>query len=436
MTSQPREIDFPIARVFKPFLEPSRYKGAWGGRGSAKSHTFADLLIEHALYERGLLSVCIREVQKTLKDSAKRLIEKKLSDHGLGEADGFKVYENKVRTPGDGVIIFEGMKDHTAESIKSLEGFKRAWVEEAQTLSSRSLQILRPTIFRDETAELWASWNPRRKSDPIDDLLRGEHLPKGSIVLRANWSDNPWFPATLDEERQHDLKYSPSYRHIWEGDYATVVQGAYYATHLETARQEGRVTDLAYDPMLARYAYWDIGIGDAMAIWIAQRKGQMLYLMDYIEGVGQGLDYYVGELRSRGHDTAECVLPHDGANRSAVTGKTFEDHLKEAGFRTRVRKNGGAGAAMMRIEATRRIFPRIWFNEKTTAPGREAVGAYHEKWDANRNIGLGPDHDWSSHANDALGLCCLDYEEPRPNVRRIEQPRPLGGGGGNAWLGG
>lgn len=430
-----RQIEFPVARVFKPLLEPARHKGAYGGRGSGKSWFFADRLIEDSLYERGLLSACIREVQVTLKDSAKRLLEKRLAFFGLGQADGFKVYEHQIKTPGDGVIIFKGMKDYNAEGIKSLEGFKRAWVEEAQSLSARSLSVLRPTL-REPGSEMWFSWNPRRKSDAVDTFLRGGAKPEDALVVEALWSHNPWFSPDLELERQYDLKYSPSYRHIWEGDYATVVQGAYYATHLETARQEGRVTDLAYDPMLARYAYWDIGIGDAMAIWIAQRKGQMLYLMDYIEGVGQGLDYYVGELRSRGHDSAECVLPHDGANRSAVTGKTFEDHLKEAGFRTRVRKNGGAGAAMMRIEATRRIFPRIWFNDKTTAPGREAVGAYHEKWDANRNIGLGPDHDWSSHANDALGLCCLDYDEPRPNVRRIEQPRPMGGGGGNAWLGG
>ena len=123
-------LDIATAEVFEPLLAPARYKGARGGRGSGKSHFFADKLIDDSLYERGLLSVCIREVQKDLKESAKRLIETKLTEHGLGEADGFKVYRSEIQTPGDGIIIFQGMQDHTADSIKSLEGFKRAWVEE------------------------------------------------------------------------------------------------------------------------------------------------------------------------------------------------------------------------------------------------------------------------------------------------------------------
>ena len=159
-------INIKTARVFKPLLKPSRYKGAFGGRGSGKSHFFAEKLIEDALCQKSLRGVCIREVQKTLKESSKRLIEDKLSDFRLGEVDGFKVFNEVIQTPGDGVITFQGMQDHNAESIKSLEGFNRAWVEEAQTLSARSLSLLRPTI-RAEDSELWFSWNPRRKTDPV-----------------------------------------------------------------------------------------------------------------------------------------------------------------------------------------------------------------------------------------------------------------------------
>jgi phage terminase large subunit len=167
-------LAIPTAEVFEPLLLPSRYKGAWGGRGSGKSHFFAGLIVEDSLRERGLRSVCIREVQKSLKDSAKRLIEQKLIEFGLGEAHGFKVFREAIETPGDGAVIFQGMQDHTAESIKSLEGFNRAWVEEAQSLSSRSLTLLRPTI-RGEGSEIWFSWNPRRKTDPVDQLCAGQH---------------------------------------------------------------------------------------------------------------------------------------------------------------------------------------------------------------------------------------------------------------------
>ena len=141
-----RAVQIETARVFQPLLEPARYKGAWGGRGSGKSHFFAGLLVEECLATKGTLAIGVREVQKSLKESAKRLIEAKLAEYGIGEADGFKIYEDRIRTPGDGVIGFQGMQDHTAESVKSLEGYRLAWVEEAQTLSARSLTLLRPTI--------------------------------------------------------------------------------------------------------------------------------------------------------------------------------------------------------------------------------------------------------------------------------------------------
>ena len=175
---------FETARVFAPLLAPARYKGAYGGRGSGKSHFFAELLIEDHLRQPGLRSVCIREVQKTLKESSKRLLEDKLAAYALDTRHGFKVYNEVIAAPGDGLITFTGMQDHNAESIKSLEGYGRAWVEEAQTLSARSLALLRPTI-RQEASELWFSWNPRRKTDAVDQLLRGATLPTGAVAAIA-----------------------------------------------------------------------------------------------------------------------------------------------------------------------------------------------------------------------------------------------------------
>jgi phage terminase large subunit len=178
-------LKIPTARVFEPLLAPARYKGVYGGRGSGKSHFFGELLVETCQVERGTLAVCIREAQRTLAQSSKRLIESKIASLGVGS--GFKLFTDKIETPGDGLIIFRGMQDHTAESIKSLEGFRIAWIDEAQTLSARSLALLRPTI-RAENSELWASWNPRRKSDAIDDFLRARK-PPGAIVISANWRD-------------------------------------------------------------------------------------------------------------------------------------------------------------------------------------------------------------------------------------------------------
>ena len=402
--------------MFEPLLEPARYKGAYGGRGSGKSHFFADLLIEDSMREKGMRSVCIREVQKSLKESAKRLIEDKLAEHRLGEADGFRPFREVIETPGDGLITFQGMQDHTAESIKSLEGYKRAWCEEAQSLSARSLSLLRPTI-RAEDSEIWFSWNPRRKTDPVDAMLRGDVSPTGAKVVRANWSDNPWFPRVLDQERQDCLSANPEqYAHIWEGDYATVLAGAYYARHIAEARQQGRIGRVAADPLMTYRAYFDIGgtgaKADAVAIWIAQFIGREIRALDYYEAVGQPLAAHVAWMRERGYAKASIWLPHDGATHDRVFDVSYASALREAGFAVEVVPNQGAGAASARIEAARRRFPSIWFNEATTKPGLDALGWYHERRDEARNAGLGPEHDWSSHGADAFGLMCVAYEEP------------------------
>jgi phage terminase large subunit len=360
-----------------------------------------------------MLAVCIREVQKTLAQSSKRLIESKIKDLGVGSL--FDVLDDKIKTPGGGLIIFQGMQDHTAESIKSLEGFKRAWIEEAQTLSTRSLTLLRPTI-RAEGSEIWASWNARRKSDAIDDFLRAKK-PAGAVVVKANWRDNPFFPSVLEDERKLDLELYPDrYEHIWEGEYARALEGAYFAKQLAECKAQGRIGKVAADPLLPIRAVFDLGgsgaSADAMAIWITQWVGREIRVLDYIEGVGQVLAYYVNELRSRGWGKAICILPHDGINENNLTGKKYKDHVEEAGFEVVVIKNQGKGAAMMRIEAARRLFPQIWFNETTTEAGRDALGYYHEKRDEQRNMGLGPEHDWSSHGADAFGLMCVAYEIP------------------------
>lgn len=419
------------APVFEPLLKPSRYKGLWGGRGSGKSHFFAELLVEECLLKPGLRAVCIREVQKSLKESAKRLIEDKLKAFGLGEAQGFKVLVDRVETPGGGVIIFQGMQDHTAESIKSLEGYSRAWIEEAQTLSARSLGLLRPTI-REEGSELWFSWNPTRKSDPVDMMLRGAETPTDAIVIKANWSDNPWFPSVLEQERLDCLRTQPDqYPHIWEGDYATVLTGAYYAAALADARMKGRIGKVSADPLMEVRAFWDIGFNDATAIWIAQFVGREIRVLDYYEAQGQPLAAHLDWLRSRGWGHALCVLPHDGGHGNAVTGIRFEDHIRAAGFKAQTIANQGRGAAMKRIEALRRLFPSIWWNEDTTRPGLDALGWYHEKRDEARGIGLGPDHDWSSHCADAAGLMAVAYEAPREKPKRRESMVD----GAGAWMG-
>lgn len=201
-----------------PLLNPARYKGAWGGRGSGKSHFFAEMLVESHVLNPDTNSVCVREIQKSLNQSVKRLLESKIEAMGVGHL--FEIQEAQIKNKlGKGRIIFAGMQNHTSDSIKSLEGYDRAWVEEAQSLSQKSLDMLRPTI-RKPNSELWFTWNPSKSSDPIDLLLRGENPPSGAIVERVNYDDNPWFPDVLREEMEYDKRRDPDkYAHIWRGEY-------------------------------------------------------------------------------------------------------------------------------------------------------------------------------------------------------------------------
>lgn len=211
------ELEIQTPRVFLPLLaDGKRYRGAHGGRGSGKSFFFAELLIERCLMQR-THAVCVREVQKTLDQSVKKLIEENIEKFNLGSL--FEVQQSKIIGPNNSLVIFQGMQDHTADSIKSLQGFDIAWVEEAQSLSQRSLDLLRPTI-RAPGSELWFSWNPGKDTDPIDALLRGATPPTDSIVVQANWRDNPHFPDVLLAEMEYDRKRDPDkYAHVWEGAY-------------------------------------------------------------------------------------------------------------------------------------------------------------------------------------------------------------------------
>lgn len=442
-----RSLTIPTAEVFAPLLEPARDKGAFGGRGSGKSHFFAGLMAEDALRfpgdaQEGLRAICGREIQKSLKDSAKYLIESKLAEQGLGEADGFKVYMDKIETPGDGLIVFQGLQDHTTDSIKSFEGFHRFWGEEAHSISARSVGLIRPTIRWENRrlglqSELWWSWNPLRKTDAVDVMLRGPNIPTGAKVVKACWSDNPWFPSVLVQERLDCLKGRPEqYDHIWEGGYATVLEGAYYAQAIAEAKLQGRIGRVAADPNLTIKLICDIGgtgaKADAFAIVAEQWIAREIRVLNYYEAVGQPAATHLNWMRAQGYvpGRVQIILPHDGSSHDKVFDVSYESTFRSAGYDVLVIPNQGKGAAMQRVEASRRLFPSMWFNEATTGGLLDALGWYHERRDQDRSIGLGPEHDWSSNGADAFGLGSVAYEEPRE--KKKQHRANLGAGG---WMG-
>jgi phage terminase large subunit len=218
-------LQLQTPRAFLPLLKPARYKGAHGGRGSGKSHFFAELLIEECIADPTTRAVCVREVQKSLDQSVKKLLEDKIS--ALGVQAFFEVLETEIHVLDDrgkraGLIIFQGMQNHTADSIKSLEGYRIAWVEEAQSLSQRSLDLLTPTL-RVPGAQIWFSWNPRKADDPVDAFMRSEDAGNDNdiVCVEVNYTDNPWFwDTSLAADMERDKRRDPDkYAHVWLGGY-------------------------------------------------------------------------------------------------------------------------------------------------------------------------------------------------------------------------
>lgn len=240
------ELTIETAPVFEALLYPARYKGAFGGRGSGKSHFFADLWVEENIAGKKDC-VCLREIQKSLEFSVKKLLELKIQQMGVG--DYFEVQDKRILTKHGGVTIFQGMQNHTADSIKSLEAFDIAWFAEAQRASQTSLDLLRPTI-RKEGSQIWFDWNPDSPDDPIDKLLRGTELPPGAVVVEANYMDNPWLPEVLKTELAYDQRRDPDkYAHIWLGQYKQFSQARVFKNYVveEFERPEGTIYRLGAD---------------------------------------------------------------------------------------------------------------------------------------------------------------------------------------------
>jgi phage terminase large subunit len=269
---------------------------------------------------------------------------------------------------------------------------------------------------------LW-TWNPRNSFDATDNMFRGPEIPTGSVVIRANWRDNPWFTAELEQERLDCLRMQPDqYSNIWEGDYVTVVAGAYYAAQINKAREDRRIGRVGPDPLMRFRVFCDLGgsgaRADAFTMWVCQFVERSILVLNYYEAQGQTMGTHARWLESFGYKpgNTDIWLPHDGDTSSGPIDSSWKKEFDKLGYNTDVIQNQGKGAAMQRVKEGRQRFPLCWFHEETTKAGLAALGWYHGKKDEARGIDLGPEHDWSSHGADAFGLMCCAYEEPRSSA--------------------
>lgn len=433
-------IELP-PKLIPVFDGPADVRWSKGGRGSAKTRSFAKMIaVRGYIYGQSGISgqlVCGRQFMNSLADSSLEECKRAIEEEPW-LAEYYDVGENYIKSH-DGRIwfTFVGL-DRNIASIKSKGRILVLWIDEAEPVTDEAFSVVIPTLREegeDWNAELWVTWNSKRKTAAVETRFANSSDPliKGVVL---NWRDNPKFPAKLERERLRDLDQRPDqYGHIWEGEYVSVIEGAYYAKSLTLAKSSGRIGNVPADPLMTHRLFWDIGgtgaRADACSIWVAQFIGKEIRVLDYYEAVGQPLATHLNWMRSKGYmpDTAQIWLPHDGASNDKVHDVSYQSALKDAGYAVTVVKNQGKGAAKARVEAGRRLFNSIWFNQPTTQPGLDALGWYHEKKDEQRGIGLGPEHDWSSHGADAFGLMCVAYEEPKDKKPvDMSQFMPSGGG--------
>ncbi len=394
-------------RVFLPLLNDEvRDLGAHGGRGSGKSHFFAEKLIERTILTPTRWC-CGREVQKSIKESVKLLLEDKIQSMGI--ASYFQVMENEIRTPGDGKIIFTGMLNHTIDSIKSLEGFDGFWGAEAQSFSQRSIELVRPTI-RKPLSQLWWDWNPESEDAPVDKMLRGPNKLTNAVVVESNWRDNPFFPEVLRLEMEADkLRDYDRYLHIWEGHYRRTLDGSIYADEVRLAYEQKRVCRVLPIPGRPVELFFDLG-RDMTSIWFGQIQMGEYRLVRYYEKSGQKTAYFFDIIDKSGFQIGDIYLPHD-AEQERMTGSIAAQF--RAQYPGKVRVIPRMAKKKIGINAARTIFPNCYFDEENTKDGLKALARF--RWAIDPDTGHPsrdePLHDEYSHGADAFAQLALSLTE-------------------------
>ena len=344
--------------------------------------------------------LCTREVQKSIKDSVHKLLGDQIQALGLGEF--YEVIETAIRGKNGSEFAFAGLASHTVESIKSFEGVDIVWVEEGQSVSKRSWDVLIPTI-RKENSEIWVTYNPELETDETHQRFVIKQSDN-AIVAKVNYSDNPWFPAVLEQERQHAEKNMSvgEYENIWEGKCKPAVAGAIYYDEIAKAEAEGRVRDVPVDPLLKTHAIWDLGWNDSMSIILVQRSASELRIVDYIEDSHRTLADYAMQLKAMPLNWGTDYLPHDGHSKDFKTGKSAVEILRSMGRLVPNREEVPEMDVESGIRAARMTFSRMYFDKTKAARLIECLKRYRRSINQKTNEPGGPLHDEFSHGADAF----------------------------------
>lgn len=405
------EWDFPEKLGF--LFHPHRYKVAYGGRDGAKSWSFARALIILGL-EQPLRIGCFREVQKSIKDSVHKLLSDQIEEMGL--SGSYDILKTEIRAKNGTEIGFAGLSSQTRDSIKSYEGLDIAWVEEAQSVSKRSWDILIPTI-RALNSEIWASFNPDMDTDDtykrfvIDPPLEAK-------VVKINFSDNPWKSKVLDAERERMKEQSPDdYDHIYLGECRPAIEGAIYYNEVSKLRSSNRLTNVPYDPMLKVHVITDLGYNDYMSLILVQRLGSELRIIRYIEDRQRYIPSYHQELKDLKLNYGKLYLPHDGKARH-VTGSSAQEQFQSLGWDVEIVEDIGIEQG---IRKAREIFPRVIIDKTNASELLSRLGRYRRRVNAEGQAST-PMHDDESHGADGFRYFSIVADQLSNDTFKLKDP--------------
>jgi len=401
------EVRAQFPEKLKFLFFPKRYKVARGGRGSAKSWSYARALL--ILGSQNKLRIgCFREVQKSIKDSVHKLLSDQIEKLGLGAE--FEILKDTIRNKRNGTeFLFAGLSDLTVESIKSFEGLDIAWVEEGQAVSKRSWAILIPTI-RKESSEIWVTYNPDLETDETHQRFAIDPPPDCVSVL-VNYTDNPWFPSVLEQERiECKRKYPKDYPNIWEGKCRPAAEGAIYYDEMEAVQENGQIINLPYDPKLKVHVVVDLGWNDAMSIIMVQKNISEIRVIDYIEDTHKKLSDYSAMLKERQYNWGKMFIPHDGYNEDVKAASAYRI-LKDLGWDIPDREEIVEMNVENGIKAARLIFPRCYFDKTKAARLIECLKRYSRVVPRNTAEPRTPKHDEYSHGADAFRYLALHVDQ-------------------------
>ena len=420
------QVQFPskLECLFKP--ESIRYRVLFGGRGGAKSWGVARALLIKAV-QSPLRVLCAREFQTSIKDSVHKLLSDQITAMGLDTF--FEVTQAQIRGKNGSEFNFVGLKNNVA-NVKSYEGVDVCWVEEAQTVSRHSWNVLIPTI-RKEKSEIWITFNPELETDETYQRFVA-NPPANSIVQKINWSDNPWFPDTLREEKD-SLKSRDisAYNTVWEGMCRLTIDGAIFAREMQAAEADGRITKVPYDPVKPVHAVFDLGWADMTAIWFVQFIGMETRLIRYYEVNQTTMTEILAKMQTFGYVYDTLWLPHDAQNKTlASQGRSIEDIVRASGYKTRILERV---PVVDSINAARTMFRSCYFDRENCHEGLQCLRHYRYEVDPETNqFSRTPLHDHYSHGADAFRYIGLMINEPR---QRRAKATPQAYGQAHSWMG-